>query len=180
MYVECTYVEWLVAWPAALAAALAPRGHRARPRGRPRERGVSAARGRRATCRHEVNVCSFTDFFGVIIAHARRIIFGYIYRRRLRVPSRFDFGSGSGSGSGENSTRARTSNCRARCSRSNNACPCDRAGAFSGCAQREHTSESCNRAVSRATRTHGPPAAATGHNHWCRGSLSDVGPMWGR
>ena len=30
-----------------------------RPRGRPRERGVSAARGRRATCRHEVNVCSF-------------------------------------------------------------------------------------------------------------------------
>ena len=59
MYVECTYVGWLVARPAAFAAALAPRGHRARPRGRPRERGVSAARGRRATCRHEVNVCSF-------------------------------------------------------------------------------------------------------------------------
>ena len=60
------------------------------------------------------------------------------------------------------------------------ACPCDRAGAFSGCPQREHPLKSFYRAVSRATRTHGPPAAATGHNHWCRGSLSDVGPMWGR
>ena len=131
VYVECTYVGWLVVRPAALAAALAPRGHRARPHGRPRERSASAARGRRATCRHEVNVFSFTDFFGVIIAHARRIIFGYIYRRRLRVPSRFDFGSGSGSGSGENSTRARTSNCHARRSRSNNAFPCARAAACS-------------------------------------------------
>ena len=62
VYVECTYVGWLVARPAALAAALAQRGHRARPSGRPRERGVSAARGRRATCRYEVNVFSFRIF----------------------------------------------------------------------------------------------------------------------
>ena len=99
VYLECTYVGWLVARPAALAAALAQRGHRARPRGRPRERGVSAARGRRATCRHEVNVCSFR--LGFFRCHHRaraqdnfRLYLSAASSGSVQVRLRFGFGFG--------------------------------------------------------------------------------------
>ena len=162
---------------------------RSRPRSRHggivRDRAAaraSAARGRRATCRHEVNVCSFRyRFFSASSSRTRAGKFPAIFIGG-------DFGFRPGSISVRVLIRVRAKTARARApptavldvhGLTTRAPAIGRARAPAGAGEALPPGELYG-LVSGTTRTPAPPAAATAHNHWCRGSLSDVGPMWGR
>ena len=166
VYVECTYVGWLVARPAALAAALTPRGHRARPRGRPRERGASVARGRRATCRHEVNVCSFR-IFSASSSRTRAGNFSAIFIGGV-------FGFRPGSTSVRVRVRVPEKTARARAPPTamldvpglTTRSPALGRARAPARAEDARYSQPTNGLVSGATRTPAPPAAATARSQW--------------